>query len=224
LHQLSTMYKAAIVLVASVLLAGAQNQDDDPYHPHAAFAFIRTGERTPSIRSGSSPTLTALGAQQMFSLGQNLRTRYITGNSPSALGVQHIDGLSPYTLNNEQVLVQTLDSQYLVSSAQAFMQGLYPPHSILGNGTAFSTSSLLSNGNAIDFPLNGYQYANIQSSGQLDYESIYVSGAQNCPVAQQDAMMYFTTDKFYETKTANKDFYQDLKLDWFEGNLKADQL
>jgi hypothetical protein len=219
------MYKVAIVLVASALLAGAQNQDNDPYHPHAAFAFIRTGERTPSIRSGSSPTLTALGAQQMFSLGQNLRTRYLAGSSPSALGVQHIDGMSPYTLNNEQVLVQTLDSQYLVSSAQAFMQGLYPPYSILnGNGTWFSTSSLLSNGSAIDFPLNGYQYANIQSSGQLDYESIFVSGAQNCIGAQQDAMLYFTTDKFYDTKTANSDFYKGLDLNWFEGNLKDSEL
>lgn len=218
------MYKFAIAVAALTLLVGAQVQDDDPYHPHAAFAFIRTGERTPSMRSGS-PKLTALGAQQMFSLGHNLRSRYlISGGSSSSFGVQNIDGLSPFILNNDQVLVQTLDAPHLISSATAFMQGLYPPHPILSNGTGLSSGSVLSNGNTIDFPLNGYQYANIQSSGQLDYESIFVSGAQNCPVAQQDAMMYFTTDEFYATKTASRDLYKDLNLDWFEGNLRDNQL
>lgn len=38
-------------------------------------------------------------------------------------------------------------------------------------------------------------------------------------------MMYFTTPDFQVTKNANKNFYSDnFKLDWFEGNLKQDQL
>ena len=44
------------------------------YHPHAAVAFVRTGERLPLIQPGPS-TLTATGANQMYTLGQNFRTK-----------------------------------------------------------------------------------------------------------------------------------------------------
>ncbi|KAF1841178.1 phosphoglycerate mutase-like protein [Cucurbitaria berberidis CBS 394.84] len=212
---------AAVTALASAWLVGAQEQDNNAYHPHASFVFMRTGERTPIIRPGPS-VLSALGANQMYTLGQNFRTRYITGQSPSSLGQEHIAGMSPNVLNNEQILVKTLDTEYLVASAQAFMQGLYPPRA-LGNGTG-DASGLLADGRAIDYPLNGYQYASVKTSSQLDPDSIYIAGAQNCPVAQKEAMMYFTTDEFLETKAANKDFYKNLSVDWFEGNLKSDQL
>jgi hypothetical protein len=218
------MFKIIVAILASAWLSSAQEIDNDAYHPHGAFAFIRTGERTPNTRPGA-PLLTALGAQQMFSLGQNLRTRYITGDVSDTLGVQRIAGMSQNTLDNNQVLVQTLSQQHLVSSAQAFMQGLYPPKTIGdSNGTGNFTGDLLSNGSAIDFPLGGYQYANIQTSGISDPESIYISGTQSCPVAAKAAMVYHTTNNFMGTKTANRDFYQSLNLDWFEGNLKQSQL
>jgi hypothetical protein len=218
------MFKLIVAILVSAWLSGAQDTDNDAYHPHGAFAFIRTGERTPNIWPGV-PLLTALGAHQMFSLGQNLRARYINGNVSDTLGVQRIAGMSRDTLDNNQILVQTLDQQHLVSSAQAFMQGLYPPHTIgSSNGTGSSLGDLLSNGSAIDFPLGGYQYANIQTSGVLDPESIYISGTQSCPIAAKAAMTYYTTSKFMETKTANSEFYQKLNLDWFEGNLKQSQL
>ena len=219
-----TMYKLAITALALAWLVRAQETDNDAYHPHASFAFIRTGERTPTIQSGL-PVLTALGAQQMYKLGQNFRTRYIGGNAQGGLGVQHIANMSQDTVNNDQILVQTLDQQHLVSSAQAFMQGLYPPHSIgNSNGTGGSTGGLLANGSAIDFPLGGYQYANIQSSGQSDPESIYISGLQNCPIAQRDTLRYFATDKFAQTQAATADLYKKLNPDWFQGNLRRDQL
>ncbi|KAF2833007.1 phosphoglycerate mutase-like protein [Ophiobolus disseminans] len=223
------MYKLAIAAWASAWLVGAQVTDDDLYHPHASFAFIRTGERTPTIQPGPS-VLTALGAQQMYKLGQNFRTRYIAGNADAGLlGVQRIAGMSQNLVNNDQILVQTLDQQHLVSSAQAFMQGLYPPRNTINslgssNGTGASTGGLLANGTAIDFPLGGYQYANIQSSGQLDPESIYISGIQNCPIAQRDALRYFTTDSFAQTQAATADFYKRLSPEWFGGNLRRDQL
>jgi hypothetical protein len=218
------MFKLAFASLASAWLVSAQQTDNDLYHPHAAFALVRTGERTPILQRGN-PVLTAFGAQQMFTLGQNLRTRYITGNVPEGLGVQHITGISTDTLNNNQISVQTSSQPHVVSSAQAFMQGLYPPHNIANsNGTGSSTGDLLSNGSAIDFPLGGYQYASIQSSGPADPNSIYVSGMQNCPTAQQAAMMYYTTSEFYDSKTANYDFYSKLNLDWFEGDLKQRQL
>jgi hypothetical protein len=105
------------------------------------------------------------------------------------------------------------------------MQGLYPPRNIANsNSTRGLAGGLLSNGSAIDYPLGGYQYANVQSSGQLDPESIYVAGSRFCPMAQRDAMMYFTTKKFQETRAANQAFYSSLNVDWFEGNLNESEL
>jgi hypothetical protein len=218
------MIKFTIASLASAWIVGAQDTDNDLYHPHAAFAFIRTGDRTPILRQGS-PNLTALGAQQMIRLGQNLRTRYITGNAPANLGIQHIAGMSGNTLNNDQILVQTSTEQHVVSSAQAFMQGLYPPHNIgNSNGTGTSTGDLLSNGSAIDFPLGGYQYANIKTSGPTDPDSIFVSGNQNCPMAKQASLEYYTTYNFTRDKIVNGYFYDNLNLDWFEENLKTEEL
>jgi hypothetical protein len=222
-HRLFTMLKFALTTLVSACLVGALATDDDAYHPFASVAFIRAGERTPTLRKGS-PDLTALGAQQMFKLGQNLRTRYISGDAPAGLGIQHIEGLSPNTLDNDQILVQTSDEQHVVSSAQAFMQGLYPPRNIANSNGTGSIGGLLSNGSAIDYPLGGYQYVNIQSAGQLDPESIYVAGSQYCPMAQRDAMMYSATKQFSEIKAANEDFYNKLNLDWFEGNLQQKDL
>ncbi|KAH8731065.1 histidine phosphatase superfamily [Phaeosphaeriaceae sp. PMI808] len=218
------MFSLAVAALASVWLVGAQETDNPGYHTHATFAFIRTGDRTPAIQPGPS-VLTALGAQQMFQLGQNFRTRYIAGNAPANLGVERIAGMSTTILNNDQVLVQTLDSQHLVSSAQAFMQGLYPPQNIAsGNSTRGASGGLLSNGTAIDFPLGGYQYANIQTASLDDPKSFYLAGTQSCPVAKMAAMKYFTTEKFMATKEANEDFYNKLDIDWFEGNLRKEQL
>ncbi|RMZ68942.1 Histidine phosphatase superfamily clade-2 [Pyrenophora seminiperda CCB06] len=205
--------------LASAWLVNAQNSvDGDSYHPHAAFAFVRTGERTPTLRNDTQ-RLTALGANQMYTLGQNFRTRYISGDKPNTLGVQHIAGMSADILNNDQVWVQTRKAPYLVSSAQAFMQGLYPPHGI-ANGTGHVTD-ILTDGTSIDYPLNGYQYANIQVASPADPDSRYISGDLDCPAAQKAALMYFTTDEFEQTRTANKELYQSLKLDWFEGHMNA---
>lgn len=217
------MYKLVLVALASAYFAGAQEVDNDVYHPHAAFAFIRSGERTPRIRPGA-PILTPLGAQQMYKLGQNFRTRYIAGSTDAGLGVQRIDGMSQTTLNNEQVLVQTLDQEHLITSAQAFMQGLYPARNIgNSNGTGFS-GGLLANGSAIDYPLGGYQYANIQSSSQYDPESIYMSGRQSCPVAVRDSLKYFSTKDFAKTQADHVGLYSQLNREWFDGILSRDQM
>jgi hypothetical protein len=214
--------RAAIAAAASLWLAGAQaatgiNAD----HVHAAFAFIRTGERTPILRNDTQK-LTAVGANQMHTLGQNFRTRYIAGDKPNGLGTERIADLSTDIINNDQVWVQTLDTPYLISSAQAFMQGLYPPHNVSsGSGDA---TDVLADGTTIDYPLNGYQYASIQAASQDDPKSRLVSGTQNCPTAQVDGLTYLTTDRFKETYGATEDLYKSLTPDWFQGHLDEDNV
>jgi hypothetical protein len=208
--------------MASAWLVNAQDSpDSDTYHSHAAFAFIRTGERTPILRNDTQK-LTALGANQMYDLGQTFRSRYVAGKESGDLGVERIARLSPDVLDNDQILVRTLDKPYLMSAAQAFMQGLYPPHEV-SNNTEDATGAL-ADGTVIDYPLNGYQYASIQAASQDDPKSIYIDGAQSCPMAQRDAMEYFQTDAFTQTKGASEELYSSLNVDWFEGTLKEDQL
>ncbi|KAH9865815.1 hypothetical protein J1614_009402 [Plenodomus biglobosus] len=216
-------YTVAGVL-ASASLISAQNTTtpkSNSYHPHAAFAFIRTGERTPLLRPGI-PILSTVGANTMLTLGQNFRTRYIAGSSPSGLGIEHITGLAPYILDNEQISIQTSDSQYIVAAAQAFMQGLYPPRAT-GNGSGPATG-LLADGTTVDYPLEGYQYPSIQTHGLDDPGSIYVSGSWNCPVAKVKGMEYFKTEEFRQTKKESEELFGRLDVDWFEGNLEENDM
>lgn len=214
------MFALSLTVLASAWLAAAQ--DDDAYHPHGAFAFIRSGERTP-VLTGDTQVLTAVGAQQMYQLGQNLRTRWIDSNGNAGLGRQNFANMSVDILNNDQISVQTLDTQYLVSSAQALMQGMYPPHA-LGNSTGLGDSTgLLADGTIVQAPLDGYQYATVQSFSPYAYNSIYVAGNQNCPSAKVASLQYTVSDGFKNTKAASRETYDKLQTSWFQGNLLDDQ-
>jgi hypothetical protein len=221
-HKTVAMFTHIVLATAaSVWLVGAQAAGSNMDHVHAAFAFIRTGERTPILRSDTQ-RLTAVGANQMYTLGQNFRTRYIADEKPNGLRTERIANLSTDILNNDQIRVQTLDTPYLVSSAQALMQALYPPHSI-SNGTA-DTTGVLADGTTVDYPLNGYQYASIQAASQDDPKTRIVSGAQNCPMAQVDGLTYLTTNQFQETYGATEGLYKSLTPEWFEGYLGEDDM
>ena len=214
------MFALSLTVLASAWLATALG--DDSYHAHGAFAFIRSGERTPAL-TGDTQVLTAVGAQQMYQLGQHLRARWIDSDGNAGLGRQNIANMSVDILNNDQISVQTLDKQYLVSSAQAFMQGMYPPHA-LGNSTGVGDSTgLLADGTVVQAPLSGYQYATVQSLSPFAYNSIYIAGNQNCPSAKLQSLQYTVSDDFENTKAASKETYDKLQTSWFQGNLLDDQ-
>jgi len=213
----------AVLASARVLRA----EDDNPiYNVFGSVAFIRSGERTPILRT-ETPILTAYGAQQMLELGKNFRHRYLVSSGSDSeddgLGVQNIPGLEPDILDNEQIFLQTLDKPYLVSSAQAFMQGLYPPY---GSNATGQTNVLgdavgeMANGDVVGFPLNGYQYPKIQALSELDPQSVYIAGGDNCPASNLASAMYETTDNFLATQTSEQRFYGDMELEWFEGRVQ----
>ncbi|KAF3035723.1 hypothetical protein E8E11_001831 [Didymella keratinophila] len=169
------MFALSLTLLASAWVVIAQNNDLDTYHPHGAFAFIRSGERTPLI----------------------------TGDS--------------------QVLTATLDKQYLISSAQAFMQGMYPPIAV-GNSTGLGDlTGLLADGTVVQAPLNGYQYATVQSFNEFAYNSIYIDGNSNCPEAKLQSLQYTVSDNFKKTQATSQDTYDLLQTSWFQGYLLDDQ-
>lgn len=215
-----------LVLPLSALLAlastsNAQTSKENPiYNNFGTVVFVRSGERTPTkFRDPGPQSLTALGAQQMLQLGANFRRRYITPvGEPRNFGVQNIEGMSRDVLVPDQLFIQTLEKPYLASSAQAFMQGLYPPHAVNTNRDGEESadpSYTLSNGSSVDFPMGGYQYPNIQVLGHLDPRSIYIDGLTNCSVAKQATVMYQLSEEYLRTRSAEKAFYANFSRDWF---------
>jgi hypothetical protein len=214
------MFALSLAVLASACLANAQ-ADNKQYHPHGAFAFIRSGEHTPVLRGPQS--LTSLGAQQMYTLGENFRARYISPTGDAGLGRQNMANMSVDVLDNTQIAVQTLDSPHLVSSAQAFMQGLYPPRSASNASSNANAAGVLADGSVVDYPLNGYQYASVQTFGADAYQSMYLT-AEQCPTSKVDSLDYLVSPEFKKTKASSDDMYQKLDLDWFGGHLTKDQL
>ena len=139
------MFALAIAVAATILLTPtsyAQDTDEHKYTVWSSVLFSRTGERTPEILGDLPTTLTSLGAQQQYAAGSFFRERYISSfGSNNGVDSAPIQGLSPNELNGEQLYVMALDQQWNVASAQAFMQGLYPPFS-LGNNES-DTARLL---------------------------------------------------------------------------------
>jgi len=204
-----------LALMAAAWLIEAA--DDDTVH--AAVVFIRTGERTPELRSVHVPqTLSALGARQIFELGQNFRGRYINGlGGHVGLGQSQIATIHPDILNNNEVYVMTRQEPYLIASAQSFMQGFYPPFSLNSNSSSGSADSrgILANGTVIDYPLNGYQYPEIRTAGEHDPYSIYLGGNVECPSAWAASINYYTTEDYQNTFTSAEPIYNSLDPSMF---------
>ncbi|KAF1994598.1 phosphoglycerate mutase-like protein [Amniculicola lignicola CBS 123094] len=214
-----------LAVMAAVWLIEAADENE-AYHPHGSVVFVRSGERTPLI-AGSPPVLSALGAQQMHTLGQHFRGRYVSeSGGSSGLGQQLIATLSPDLLNNEQLRIESLDAPYLVASAQAFMQGLYPPYSLntTRNGPVADATGILANGSAIDFPLDGYQYPQIYTRALNDPSLIFMAGQADCSESYRESLMYQSTPEFMETRTSTEAFYKRIDASLFNGHLPQENI
>lgn len=140
-----------LAIFVSLPLSLAQTKmETRQYTVWASAMFLRNGETTPNLLYPQ--TLTSLGAQQAFAAGSFFRERYVEAGLFSATPKAPIDGLTAELLSPADLYVLALDSQPSVASAQAFLQGLYPP-SLPGSNTggsavagALDTNSLLANG------------------------------------------------------------------------------
>lgn len=164
----------AILLALLATTASAQSSSERVW---SSFAFVFYGERTP-LTGDVPPTLTPLGAQQLLSQGSFFRERYLV-NSSSSIEDDSINsnrpivGINRDAINNHQLAIYSSTSDYVVGSSLAFMQGLYPPNSqafpYINGGLS---TSQLANGTLTNYPLDGYQYSNIQTLSVLDPNSI----------------------------------------------------
>ena len=126
------------------------------------------GERIPGI-ADAFPYITPLGAQQALAAGSAIRTRYIEGPGTNITDSYPIPGLSVNAIDNTQLYLLARDDDYIAGSAQAFMQGVYPP---LGSAYV-DEESILSNKTLVQYPLGGYQYATIDTISPLDFNYVW---------------------------------------------------
>jgi len=169
---------SATVLTLLVASSVAQSSSPSNEHVWSSVAWVLHGERTPLWGPTLYPALTPLGAQQMFKQGGLLRDRYLREDADEKdASFAPIVGIEGNAIDNTQLTILTNTDHYMVTSAQAFIQGLYPP--IL---QAFSANSggieaaRFANGSVVNYPLQGYQYPALRTASTLDFESIwYVS-------------------------------------------------
>jgi hypothetical protein len=148
-----------IFLTALLALSATVAAQDNVQITWAAVVFAHYGEKIPDVTSGPYD-LTPNGAQQMYNAGQVIRERYINppSNGTELTTAAVINGLSPAAIDNSQLYILSTDDEFVSASALAFMQALYPPY--------FSLES-------DPYPLDGYQYPNVQSVSSLDFNYIW---------------------------------------------------
>lgn len=91
----------------------------------------------------------------------------------------------------------------LQSSAQGFLQGLYPPA---------ETTQTLRNGTVVSAPFGGYQIIpiNLVSSGTGSEDNGWLQDASGCQNAQISSNNYFLSQDYMDKLNATRPFYQDL--------------
>ena len=166
-----------------------------------AFIFHRHGDRTPKNLPPSN--LTSLGYSQVFASGSYYRSRYLSTASPL-----RIDGISSDIVNLKQFSVSAPVDNVLESSAQGFVQGLYPA---VGSGHT-GDSETLANGSTVQAPLQGYQLVPIGSvnTGAGSEDSAWLQQSSSCARAQTSSNNFYYSNLYLSLSDSTSSFYTSL--------------
>ncbi|KAK7977157.1 hypothetical protein PG988_004647 [Apiospora saccharicola] len=214
-------------LAAVLLLLGLRGEAEAEQIVWSSFAYILHGERTSLSTSSLSTTLTTYGAQQMFAQGQMFRDRYLTSTETDNGSVTDsfpIVGLSRRALDNSQLDIMTNTDTFNVASTMAFMQGLYPPETdafVENNGGR--NASILANGSLVDFPLDGYQYPNIQATSSLDERSFQMQGHVSCSTYMGSQLEAADDEIIRKNGAESVELYNELSKTVFAGTEPFEQ-
>ncbi|KAL9115588.1 MAG: hypothetical protein Q9187_007259 [Circinaria calcarea] len=200
-----TFLAVGILLLGKPILSRTQN----PETVWSSVVVTLHGDRVPLISPDLS-ILTAVGAQQLHSAGGVFRDRYIAPSTPAVADNRIIRGISTDEIDNTQTFVESTLDPFNGGSAQAFMQGLYPPT----NGTF-----RLSNGTEVQYPSDGYQYPQLYTASPWDPNSIWLAGGVNCNAYKDATEQYFRSTDFQEKVSETEAFYAGLEPDIFAGVL-----
>jgi len=165
------------------------------------FIFSRHGDRTPKALAPTN--LTSLGAEQVYGSGSYYRSRYVASNAASP-----ILGLDRDVAALGQLSVTAPVDNVLQSSAQAFLQGLYPPVGRL-------STQELRNDTSVTAPLGGYQYVPVNivtsaSTASNAENSAWLQGSSGCSNAVISSNNYLSSSEYASTYAESEDFYASL--------------
>ncbi|KAG7111094.1 hypothetical protein HYQ44_009289 [Verticillium longisporum] len=204
------MYKQLIAAIAWLAnIAAAETV-------HGAVVFSRHGDRT--TKWYGAQRLTSLGASQNFKVGSEYRARYLDSSSSS-----QILGVSEDQYIGSQIFASAPDQSILLSTATAFLQGLYPP--LIDLAPAIATQTL-NNGTNSTSPLDGYQYVLLHGVADNSPDTIWIKGDDACPAYVNASKSFKTSELFAERVEATRDFYGSFYDVLSEGvyNLKPENM
>ncbi|RHZ46730.1 uncharacterized protein CDV56_103574 [Aspergillus thermomutatus] len=170
------------------------------------FAYTLHGDSIPNALPRPR-ALTPYGASELYAAGSAFRARYVAVHSEGSDVSTRIPSLSPYALEAEEISVLSSTDQPVVASAQAFMQGLYPPLDQVYDGEYYDHSFELANGSLSTAPLNGYQYPQVITLGSADPRSIIVDGQGECTLHEVADSEYQFSPEVQELTQESEAFY-----------------
>lgn len=182
----------------------------------STFIFTRYGDSTPFVLP-TARTLTPFGAQQLYTAGAKIRGRYLLPGDDGATQTTNIYGISTYQLVYDQLSILSTSDQYVSASAQAFLQGLYPPLETGSNYTYIPGQSTVQNGTNLVAPLNGYQYPQIVTASNNDLNWIWVNGMDDCPAYTASTGDYYNSAAFQSIQNSTASFYAGLEPTLLDG-------
>ncbi|KAL3439216.1 histidine phosphatase superfamily [Aspergillus tetrazonus] len=175
----------------------------------AVYAYTINGETIPRVFPRSR-ALTPYGAYQLHEAGSAFRGRYVSVKAGADGPDTRIENLSPYLVDNDDIKITSTPDVAVLASAQAFMQGVYPPLNESFNTTFFDNQLELADGSLISPPLGGYQYPSIVTVGVEDPQSLMVSGQALCSRHAAAKLEYIASKEFWQTYEESAVFYNRL--------------
>ncbi|ODM17917.1 hypothetical protein SI65_06705 [Aspergillus cristatus] len=197
---------ALAVALQAATSASAQGLSEKVW---AVFAYTLHGDNIPTALPRPN-NLSPYGANELYAAGSSFRDRYVAVHSDDSAEKLRIQNLSPYVLDSEEVIVLSSTERSVVGSAQAFMQGLYPPLKQSGNLMYSDSSSVLANGSIITAPFEGYQYPQILAFSSDDPQSLAVAGHDQCRGYEVASSEYQSSNEFQRITQETEAFYIDL--------------
>lgn len=148
----------------------------------------------------------------MFHQGESFRNRYVVNNDSTSDVFAPINTLNTNRADREETVILVPDSPYLEASAMAFMQAFYPPH-LPEVQEITDLSQIISDSSVVDNPLNGYIYPQIHTASDLDPNSLFVAGADECVNYGISGSEYLGQDEFLQTQNRTSDLYDMIGID-----------
>ncbi|BCS19178.1 uncharacterized protein APUU_12006S [Aspergillus puulaauensis] len=204
---LSPLYIALLGLSLHILPVVAQDQTARVW---AVFAYTVNGERIPKVYPRHPKSLTPYGAYQLHEAGSAFRDRYVALDGVDSDTSKRIVSLAPELLNTEDVKVASTPDIAVLASAQAFMQGVYPPLNETFNSSFYGGDLELADGSVVQAPLGGYQYPSIETFGFDDPQSVTIAGQALCSAHGSANLQYLSSKEFWATYADSAAFYAHL--------------